>query len=114
MAIIGVLRNFVRLSGLHLNPNKSGFAPIAIPLQHVETVNALLGCQLLQLSITYLGLPLTHLKPTTRLFDPLVVAVQCRLQGHAKSNLSLAGRVIILNAILNALPSYYMQVFRPP
>jgi zinc-binding in reverse transcriptase len=39
------------------------------------------------------------------------MAVQRRLQDQAKSNLSLAGRVVILNSILNALPLYYMQVF---
>jgi Reverse transcriptase (RNA-dependent DNA polymerase) len=62
--IMGVLRNFTALSGLHLNQSKSGYVPIAIPSRNIDTITALLGCQPLQLSMTYFGLPLTHLKAT--------------------------------------------------
>jgi hypothetical protein len=48
------------------------------------------------------------------MFDPLLTALQRQLQRLAKSNLSIAGRAVILNSILNALPMYYMQEFRLP
>jgi hypothetical protein len=74
--IMGVLRNFVALSGLHLNQSKSGYVPIAIPSHNIDTITALLECQPLQLPITYLGLPLTHLKPTKKMFDPQISSLQ--------------------------------------
>jgi hypothetical protein len=106
--IMGVLRDFAALSGLHLNPSKSGYVPVAITAHNIDTITALLDCQPLQLPITYLGLPLTYIKPTTRMFDPLIVTLQRRLQSLGKSNLSIADRVVILNSILNALLMYYM------
>jgi hypothetical protein len=60
----------------------------------------------------YLGLPLTHKKPNNGLFEPLISSLQHRLQGMTGSHLSLAGRSIILNSVLNALSMYYMQVFK--
>jgi Reverse transcriptase (RNA-dependent DNA polymerase) len=106
--IMGVLRNFVALSGVHLNQSKSGYVPIAIPYRIIDMIMALLGCQPLQLPITYLGLPLTHLKPTKGLYDPLILSLQRRLQSLDISHLSMAGKAVIINSILNALSMYYM------
>jgi hypothetical protein len=70
--IMEVLRKFASLLGLHINVQKNGYVPIAIPSQSVPTITNLLGYQTLKLPITYLGLPLTHSKPTNELFEPML------------------------------------------
>jgi hypothetical protein len=52
--------------------------------------------QPLQLSIIYLGLPLTHKKPTKGLFNPLFSMLQCRLQRLTGIPLSIVGRTVLL------------------
>jgi Reverse transcriptase (RNA-dependent DNA polymerase) len=74
--IIDVLDKFADRSGLRMNRQKSGYVPIAIPRQHITTITSLLSVNPLQLPITYLGLPLTHRKPTNALFQPLLTALE--------------------------------------
>jgi hypothetical protein len=96
---------------LHMNRQKSGYVPIVIPQQHLTTITSLLRVNPLQLPITYLGLPLTYRNLTNALFQPLLTALERRLQGQAGSNILMAGRTVFLNCILNALLIYYMQAF---
>jgi hypothetical protein len=105
---------FTNAIDLQINAQKNGFVPIAIPPQHIPTVTSLIGYRTLQLPIKYLGLPLTHRKPTIALFTPLVEPVQRRIDKLNGPTLSISGRMIMLDSILNALPIYYMRVFLLP
>jgi hypothetical protein len=75
---------------------------------------SILRCQQLTTLIQYLGLPLTIRKPPRTAFLPLISNVQGRCQGFANNHLSVVGRVVLTNSILNALPLHYMQAFLLP
>jgi Reverse transcriptase (RNA-dependent DNA polymerase)/zinc-binding in reverse transcriptase len=112
--IMNILRQFVEVSGLHINLQKSGFLPISLSPQHAQTIASILQCQPFSLPLSYLGLPLTIKRPSINTFQPLVSTVQNRLQGWKGKPLSMAGRLVLLNAVINALLIYYMQVFLLP
>jgi hypothetical protein len=112
--IMIILRRFASISGLHINLQKSGFVPISLPSHNVQTVGHILGCQSLTLPLTYLGLLLTYKRPSNEIFQPLVQVVESRLQSWKGKPLSMVGREVLLNAVLNAQPIYYMQVFLLP
>jgi hypothetical protein len=62
---------------------------------------------------TYLGLPLGTSKPSINEFSPLLTRIERRLSGIRKL-LSYNGRLIMVNSVLSALPTFYMCSLKIP
>ena len=62
----------------------------------------------------YLGIPLLHKRATCVTFAPLLERTSSRLSGWKKGCLTLAGRTVLVKAVLAALPTYYMQTILLP
>lgn len=45
---------------------------------------------------------------------PLLHKLSKRLQGWASKQLSIAGRLILINAVLSSIPTYFMSIFKLP
>lgn len=71
------------------------------------------GCKVGTMSFTYLGLPLETTKPTVTDFTPLISKVERRLSGISKL-LSYNGRLILVNLVFSALPTFYMCSLKLP
>jgi hypothetical protein len=56
---------------------------------------------------TYLGLPLSIHKPGAQNFVPLLQKIESRLFGISKM-LSYHGRLLLVNSVFSAMPTYYM------
>jgi hypothetical protein len=76
---MNLLKNLTEITGLHINVHKSGSVLIAIPEQYISIVASLTGWQPQQLSIKYVGLPLTYKKPTSAIFDPQFTTLKRRI-----------------------------------
>jgi hypothetical protein len=63
--------------------------------------------------LTYLGLPLSSTKPSVDEFMPLLNRVEKRMMG-VSSLLTYAGRLVMVNSILSALPTYYLCTLKVP
>ncbi|GMI72716.1 hypothetical protein like AT3G24255 [Hibiscus trionum] len=57
----------------------------------------------------YLGVPLLHKRVTSATYKFLIEKVESRLSGWAARVLSLAGRITLAKAVLQAIPTYIMQ-----
>jgi Reverse transcriptase (RNA-dependent DNA polymerase) len=112
--IMATLDVFAKISGLQVNLSKSGFLPIAIPPDLIPTVTSLINCEPLTLPIQYLGLPLTINTPPKSAYLPLITSVQRRCEGLKGKNLSMAGRAVLTNSVLNVVPLHYMQALLLP
>ena len=66
------------------------------------------------LPFTYLGLPLSNKAFHKSTYLPLIHRLNSKLAGWAAAHLSVAGRIVLLNAVLSSLPTYYMTVMRLP
>lgn len=109
-----VLTAFESISGLAVNMNKSELVT-TITSQETGTELALaMGCKLGEFPMKYLGLPLSNKKLNKTAYLPLIQKFSNRLEGWAARNLSIAGRLILLNAVLSALPTYYMSCLKLP
>jgi hypothetical protein len=62
---------------------------------------------------TYLGLPLGTTKPTLQEFTPLLAKIVKGLSGISK-HLSYDGRLILVNSVFSALPTFYMCSLKIP
>jgi hypothetical protein len=90
---------------LTINPAKSVLIPIAIYLHLLmKSCKILWVAQSNNLSTKYLGLSLSVKKPTKIDFLLLLLKVQKRFQGSTGRLLSKGGRLILVIAVINALP----------
>lgn len=102
-----LLQNFSNSTGLRVNYSKSMMLPINISEDRLEHLARTFGCTKGSFPFTYLGLPLGLTKPKVRHYLPLINKCERRL-GGISSMLNQAGRLQINNAVLSALPTYYM------
>ena len=57
----------------------------------------------------YLGFPIKHPGSSSQDFNFVMERVQNKLQGWKTNLLSMAGRVVIAQSVLSAIPAYMMQ-----
>jgi hypothetical protein len=112
--IMATLDSFSRASRLHINLNKSGFLLVAISQHLTPTLASLIKCGQLSTPIQYLGLQLMLKKPPKSAYLPLINNVQKRFEGFGGKYLTRAGRTVLANSVLNAIPLHYMQAFLLP
>ena len=86
--------------------------PINMTDERLDLLARTFGCSKGSLPFTSLGLPLGTTKPRVQDFLPLVNKCESRL-GGVTYMLSQAGRLQITNAVLSALPTFYMYSGAP-
>jgi hypothetical protein len=74
----------------------------------------ILGCQRKGFPQTYLSLPLSNVKLNISAFAPLVEKVDRYLSGWQASLLNPMGRAVLVNVVLDALPTYAMSALQLP
>ena len=109
----GMLRSFSDSIGLKVNFNKSFLVPINMSDARTSHLANAFGCKVGTMPFTYLGLPLGTIKPSLQEFSPLLTRIEKRLSGTSKF-LSYNGRLILVNLVLSALPTFYMCCLKLP
>lgn len=102
------LDQFAQASGLKINFHKSTVVPMHVPVASVDAMVVVLQCQQGSFPQTYLGLPLSNTKLRLFAFAPMIAKVDKYLAGWKATLLGPAGRVILINAVLDGLPTYAM------
>lgn len=62
----------------------------------------------------YLGHPFFQLKSKTEAYKTVMERLENKLSGWRKKTLSMAGRLVLVKAVTNAIPSFVMQVILLP
>uniref|UniRef100_A0A453NMC6 Reverse transcriptase zinc-binding domain-containing protein n=1 Tax=Aegilops tauschii subsp. strangulata TaxID=200361 RepID=A0A453NMC6_AEGTS len=73
-----------------------------------------LGCPVVELPITYLGIPLTLRRPSAAQLQPLVDSVAARLPTCKAWLMNKAGRLALVKSVLSAIPVHQLLAFTPP
>jgi hypothetical protein len=86
---------------------------------HVDTarlsgIQSTLNCRVEGSPQTYLGLPLSTEKLRLAAFNPLIAKVDKYLSGWRALLLSAGGHLVLLNAVLGALPTFAMGALELP
>lgn len=76
-----ILRLFTKASGLHINYSKSTLVPLNLGQDELQIIGSIMGCKYSSFPITYLGMPLTVVKPSRHMFMPLLEKIEKRLEG---------------------------------
>jgi len=109
----GLLRGFSDSTGLNVNFSKSCLLPINVSEARLSHLASTFGCRVGSMPFTYLGLPLGTTRPSVQDFTPLLTRMERRLSGFNRF-LSYQGRLILVNSVLSALPTYYMCTLSIP
>jgi hypothetical protein len=109
----GMLRSFTDSTGLRVNYSKSFLVPINISEERTQYLAKIIGCSVTAMPFTYLGLPLGTTRPSVEDFLPFLQRIEKRLMSLNKM-LSYQGRLILVNSILTALPTFYMCSLKIP
>jgi hypothetical protein len=109
-----LLDQFADATGLTINFHKSNLVPMHVSDGDTALIRSLLGCRVEGFPQTYLGLPLSSDKLKIAQFSPLIAKVDKYLFGWFAVLLSMGGRVVLLNAVLDALPTFAMDALELP
>ena len=104
-----ILDDFADATGLQIDFNKTTFVPIHLSQQEADYVATTLGTSISSFPQTYLGLPLSSTKLNQADFQPIIDNVDKYLAGWTASLLSKGGRLILLSAVLDSLPTHFMS-----
>lgn len=109
-----ILRIFGEVTGLIINISKSVVISIQCQSLQLDEILENFLANRLQLPCNYLRLPLTRRKPRKVVFQPLLDKVHARLSGYKRNMLSWVGRLVVLNAVITAIPMYHLTATELP
>ncbi|KAL0455818.1 UNVERIFIED_CONTAM: hypothetical protein Slati_0921000 [Sesamum latifolium] len=102
-----------RASGLKINLEKSAmiFSKNVTPTSR-EHLAAILGVKVEERHAKYVGLPTIVSRSKRKVFDGIKDRIWSKMQGWVAKKRSQAGRVVLIKAVLAALPIILMSCFR--
>ncbi|XP_049391971.1 uncharacterized protein LOC125856458 [Solanum stenotomum] len=108
-----ILVIFEACSRLKINWRKSNIFPVK-EVQQIQPLADILRCRIEDLPIIYLGMPLNANHKAVNIWDGIIEKSQKRLALWKSQYLSLGGRVVLINVVLDSLPTYVMCLFPIP
>ncbi|KAL9672560.1 hypothetical protein QQ045_028811 [Rhodiola kirilowii] len=109
-----ILKSFEAASGLRINFTKSKCVGIGVKEDEVQGFAKELGCDTGCLPMEYLGIPVGANPGRVKTWEPIINKFKMRLALWKSSNLSMAGRLVLVKAALCNLPVYYTSLFKMP
>jgi hypothetical protein len=80
----------------------------------MSLASSFLNCKLSSISFKYLGLPVGANPCRLSTWEPLIDSLRKRLNAWGNKFVSLGGRIVLLNAVLNAIPIFYLSYLKIP
>jgi hypothetical protein len=109
-----VLRGFEMCSGLKVNFYKSCVMVVNISGDFLGLASNFLHCRAGTTPFKYLGLPVGANPRKLSTWEPMLTVVRNRLGSWGNKYVSLGGRIVLLNAVLNAIPIFYLSFLKMP
>ena len=105
---------FSDFSGLQFNRAKSSFIGFELSPKEQAGCSRILATPIGTLPICYLGVPQVDRQLQMQDWLPVIEKVESQLAGWRARLLSRGGRLVLLKAVLAAIPTYFMAIFRMP
>jgi hypothetical protein len=109
-----VLRSFEIVSGLKVNFHKSKLYGINLDDSFLSASSSFLHCEVDSIPFRFLGIPVGANPRRKGTWAPIIDAMRKRLSVWNGRNLSIGGRVTLINFVLSSLPLYFFSFFKAP
>jgi len=109
-----ILRGFELVSGLKVNFHKSCLIGVNVPPDFMERACSFLNCRQGSVPFMYLGLLVGDNPRRVETWEPLVDHLRRRLFSWGNRYISLGGRIVLLNLVLNSIPIFYLSLMKMP
>jgi hypothetical protein len=109
-----ILRGFHMASGLKVNFAKSCLMGVNVRAEFVELACSFLNCRHGEVPFKYLGLPVGANPRRISTWEPLLAYLKKRLGSWGKKYISLGGRIVLRNSVLNAIPIFFLSFLKMP
>jgi hypothetical protein len=73
-----------------------------------------LNCRMGVVPFKYLGLPVGASPRRAATWEPMLNSLRKRLEAWGNKYVSLGGRIVLLNSVLNAIPIFYLSFLKIP
>lgn len=112
--IIDTLNHFGNCSGLEINLSKSHLFDAGVVEPDLQDLLAITGFSPGSFPVTYLGSPLVHGKLKSCHFNPLIERITNFINSWSAHNLSYAGKLELLQAVIQGVESFWIQNYPIP
>ncbi|MFS7930782.1 putative RNA-directed DNA polymerase [Helianthus anomalus] len=109
-----ILRCFYLASGLKVNLAKCSIYGIGVGDQEIQQMASYLRCKKGTFPFIHLGLPIGANMNLARNWKSVVDVFRNRLSIWKAKVLSYGGRITLIKAVLNSLPTYFLSLFKAP
>jgi hypothetical protein len=109
-----VLRGFEMASGLKVNFWKSCVMGVNVSNDFLVMASEFLNCRIGHLPFKYLGLPVGANPRLSSTWAPMLDLIKRKLGSWGNKYISLGGRIVVINAVLNSLPIFFLSYMKMP
>ncbi|XP_058768824.1 uncharacterized protein LOC131642614 [Vicia villosa] len=109
-----ILRGFELMSGLRVNFNKSNIFGINVSDWYLEAASSFLFCKVGTFLFKFLGVRVGDSPKKLYMWKDLLLYLKRRLAVWKGVHLNIAGRVCLINSVLNAIPIYSLSFYKAP
>ncbi|MCI01171.1 RNA-directed DNA polymerase (Reverse transcriptase) [Trifolium medium] len=113
-AIKAILRGFELASGLRVNFWKSSLMGIHVSQNFMDMACMFLNCREGRVPFKYLGLPVGANPRRLATWEPLLESLRNKLNSWGNKHVSLGGRLVLINSVLNSIPIFYLSFLKMP
>ncbi|KAL3629987.1 hypothetical protein CASFOL_026299 [Castilleja foliolosa] len=114
LTLKGILRMFELWSGLKVNYNKSSIYGVNVNEKVLGEWSMFLNCKCGSLPFNFLGLKVGASFNHFKNWDDVGNKLDSRIKSWNSKYLSFGGRMVLANAVLNSIPTYYISTHKLP
>ncbi|XP_058758239.1 uncharacterized protein LOC131631463 [Vicia villosa] len=109
-----ILRGFELMSGLRINFHRSNLFGINVGGWFLEEASSFLSCKVGSFPFKFLGVKVGDNPRKSSMWKDLISLMRKRLAVWKGVNLNVAGRVVLINSMLNSIPIYSLSLYKAP
>jgi hypothetical protein len=102
------------VSGLKVNFWKSSLIGVNVSDEFLGMASNFLHCRIGNTPFKYLGLPVGANPRSFSTWEPMLHTLRSRLGSWGNKHVSLGVRIVLINAVLNAIPIFYLSYLKMP
>ncbi|XP_058769032.1 uncharacterized mitochondrial protein AtMg01250-like [Vicia villosa] len=109
-----ILRGFELVSGLRINFSKSNIFGVNVGEWYINAALSFLSCKKGAIPFKFLGLIVGDNPRRKKVWLDVVKNIRRRLSSWKGRNISMGGRVTLINSVLNSIPIFTLSFFKIP